>query len=262
MSEVQVFAFLLILTRVSAFVGFFTLFSFSQLPRLVKVGMATGLSVFWLGELDSIADSITDSITGDRLEMISSVLMLGREFLIGLMLSIALNLFFMPCKIAGAYVGQELGLSLASITNPGTPDSSTLVTRVFETFTVLIFFCLDLHHFLIMTIDYSFRELAGKIDVLALPTQQLVAMLNSSGDYGLMVIAPLAVILMIITLCLGLLNRAAPALNLFTIGMSIRSGFGIFCIFMLLPVILGALRGYLFRVQSDIEQLLIAFQGS
>lgn len=255
MNEPQLMAALLILTRVSVFVGFFTLFSFQQLPRLVKISMAVGLSVFWFGELETTAGSLADA----RFGMLQSTLLLGKEFLIGAMLAIALNLMLMPCKIAGAYIGQELGLSLASISNPGTPDSATLITRVFETFTVLAFFALDLHHFLIMTMDYSFRELTGRFDVFAMPTEQLVSMLNDTSDYGLMIIAPLVVLLMIVTLGLALLNRAAPTLNLFSIGMGLRTGFGIFCMLMFLPVLFGGIRGYLLRLESEIEGLLVGF---
>ena len=256
MTEPQVIAFMLILTRVSAFVGFFTLFSFRQLPQLVKVGMAVGLSVFWIGQYESTVNVMAEVPIG----LLDSVLMLAREFIIGLMLAIALNLFFMPCKIAGAYVGQELGLSLASVSSPGTPDSATLVTRVFETFTILIFFSLELHHFLIMAIDFSFKHLTGKINPLSLPVEQLVSMLNDTSDYGLMVIAPVAVILMVVTLSISLLNRAAPTMNLFSVGIGVRTGLGIFCLAMLLPVIFGSLRGYLLRIQNELEQLLLAFQ--
>ncbi len=256
MTEAQVLAFVLVVTRVTTFVAFFTLFSFRQLPLLIKIGISVSLSVFWFGETENAGLPSLENIG-----MVDSFLLLGREFGIGLMLCTALNLFFMPCKVAGAYVGQEMGLSLASLSNPGTPDSATLVTRIFETFTVLIFFSLDLHHFLIMAVDFSFQHVTNNFSIMLFPTEQLVSMLNSSSDYGLMVIAPLALILMIVTLSLSLLNRAAPTLNLFSVGIGVRAGFGIFCIAMLTPVIFGALRGYLQHIQSDVEQFLMLFQG-
>lgn len=254
MNESQIIVFLLILTRVAAFVGFFSLFSFQQLPRMIKVGIAVGLSVFWFGQLPEDA-AINLSSTG----MIDGTLLLAREFAIGITLAITINLFFMPAKVAGAYIGQELGLSLASISSPGTPDSATLITRVFETLTVLLFFVLDLHHFFILVIDYSFKTLWGKIDILNLPTEQLVYLLNLTNDYGLTIVGPLAVLLGIITVGIAILNRVAPTLNLFSVGMSLRTGFGIFCMVLLLPVLFNALQGHLIRIRSDIEQLLVAF---
>ncbi len=256
MSETQVIAFLLILTRVSVFVGFFTLFSFRQLPNMVKVGIATSLSVFWYGELYAHAEVLADVDLG----VIDGSLWFAREFVIGMMLSVALNLFFMPCKIAGAYIGQEMGLSLAAISSPGTPDSGTLITRIFESFSILAFFALDFHHFLLLTIDYSFKRIDDRIDVLNLPTKQLTTMLNVTSDYGLMIVGPIAIILAIVTVGLAILNRVAPSLNLFSVGLSVRTGFGILCLAVLIPVIFEGIEGYLTRVQGDIEQLLALFR--
>ena len=253
MIESQVVVFLLILTRVSAFIGFFTLFSFRQVPRMIKVGVAVGLSVFWFGQLPG--EDVTGFAATGMLE--GSLLML-REFAIGVMLATVINLFFMPAKVAGAYIGQELGLSLAAISSPGIPDSATLITRVFEAFTVLLFFLMNLHHFFILVLDYSFRSLWGEIDILNLPTERLTAMLNLTSDYGLTIVGPLAVLLGIITVGIAILNRVAPTLNLFSVGMSVRTGFGIFCMVLLLPVLFNALRGHLLRIQHDIEQLLVA----
>ena len=255
MTESEVIAFMLILTRVSAFVGFFTLFSFQQLPRLIKVGLAVGLSVFWFSQF---RNTDLTSFSGS-VGILDGTLLLAGEFAIGVMMAIAINLFFMPAKIAGAYVGQELGLSLASISSPGTPDSATLITRVFETFTVLVFFVLDFHHFVILVIDHSFRELWGKINILSLPTEHLVASLNITNDYGLNMAGPLVVLLAIVTITIAILNRVAPTLNLFSVGMSLRTGIGILCLVVFLPVLFNAIRGYLMRTQENIEQLLMIF---
>lgn len=246
--------FMLVLTRVSAFVAFFPLFTRRQLPTLVKVGLSASLALFWFAELDQTAlltASAAGSLTG-----LAGVLLIVREAVIGIVLSIALGLFFWPARVAGAYVGQELGLSLASISDPGSQDSSTLVTRLFETFTVLIFFGINLHHFVILVIHASFDPALIQVGVLRLPTEQLVTMLARVIDYGLLIAAPVLVLLMMVTLLLSFLNRAAPTLNLFSVGMSIRAGLGIFCLFLFCPVIFGAMESYLYRVQEDIEELL------
>ena len=58
-------------------------------------------------------------------------------------------------------------------------------------------------------------------------------MLTDSGDYGLLIAAPLIDhFFMLVTLVLAFLNRAAPSLNLFSVGMSIRAGLGVFCLFL------------------------------
>ena len=248
----QMMLFMLVLTRVSAFIAFFPLFSKKQLPNLVKIGMAASLSIFWVGQIESTVDlSGVESLTS-----FSGVLMVIKEMIIGTILSITLGLFFWPARVAGAYVGQELGLSLASITDPGAQDSSTLVTRLFDTLVILVFFSINLHHFLILVIHESFQRFLTGANLFALPTEYLVETLNSVSDYGLLIAAPLMILFMMVTLVLAFLNKAAPSLNLFSVGMSMRAGLGVFCLLLFSPIVLGAMQTYLFRVQEDIEEIL------
>jgi flagellar biosynthetic protein FliR len=123
-TEVQVVSFILVLARVSAFIAFFPLFAKRQLPNTVKVGLSGGLTFFWYGMVEA---QLSQNPAAADLDVVSSVLMLAQEVTIGVVLSIALGLFFIPAKIAGSYIGQELGLSLASISDPGSQDSSTLI---------------------------------------------------------------------------------------------------------------------------------------
>ena len=130
------------------------------------------------------------------------------------------------------------------------------MTRIFETFSILIFFGINLHHFVILVIHASFNHFFSQVSLLELPVEHLVNMLSDVSDYGLLIAAPLVILFMLVTLSLAFLNRAAPALNLFSVGMSIRTGFGIFCLALFCPVIFGAMQTYLYRVQEDIEELL------
>ena len=257
-TEVQVVAFVLVLARVTAFIAFFPLFAKRQLPNTVKVGLAGGLTFFWYGMVEAQL-SQDPGAAAANMNVVSSFLLLTKEVTIGVVLSIALGLFFLPAKIAGSYVGQELGLSLASISDPGSQDSSTLISRVFEAFSILIFFSINMHHFLILVIHFSFDQMLGKIDILRLPTEDLVSLLNRVSDYGFLIVGPVAILFMLITIGLAYLNKAAPTLNLFSVGMSIRSGFGIFCLLIFCPVIFGAIQSYIFRMQADIEEVLTVF---
>ena len=253
----DVVLFLLVLARVSVFVAFFPLFSKKQLPNQVKAGLATARSVFWLADAKNVMPQLS-------LEDVGSLLFLFlvfKEICIGLLLSMVLGLFFWPARIAGSYVAQELGLSLAAISDPGSQDSSTLVSRVFEAFSMLLFFSLNLHHFIILSLHLSFNETMTRVGLLELPTEELVAAFNRTSDYGLLIVAPLLVLLMLVTLVLAFLNRAAPAMNLFSVGMSIRVGFGGLLLFLFCPILFGAIEIYFYRVQEDIEYLMQSLLG-
>ena len=250
--------FVLVLARVSAFVAFFPLFARKQLPQIVKVGLAVSLTMFFYASAEKHC-GITSASLPD-IGFLESILLVSKEIFIGVTLGITLGIFFIPAQIAGSYVGQELGLSLASISDPATQDSSGLLSHIFEAFSILVFFALNLHHFLIIVVHNSFERMMGpRVNLLELPTETIVTLFNRVNDYGFLIIAPLVIVFMLITLGLAFLNKAAPALNLFSVGMSIRSGAGIMCMLFFCPVIWGAIQHYLFRVQHDIEQILMKF---
>lgn len=249
--------FLLVLARVSVFVGFFPLFSRRQVPAQVKVGLAVALAIFWLAD----AKSVIPLPEMQALESWWFIVLVIKEIFTGMLLAMILGLFFWPARIAGSYVAQELGLSLAAISDPSSQDSSTLISRIFEAFSVLVFFSLNLHHFIILTIHLSFNHSLTQVGLIELPTEQITSAINRLSDYGLLIVAPLLVLLMLVSLVLAFLNRAAPSLNLFSVGMSIRVGLGGFLLLLFSPIIFGAIEIYFYRVQADIEDLLTALVG-
>jgi flagellar biosynthetic protein FliR len=245
------------LSRVGAFVAFFPLFAGRYLPHIVKAGLAIALTVFWMGTPTVHG---LDDIKVAELPTITAFVLIGQEVGIGILLALTLGVFLIPARIAGAYVGQEIGLSLAAVSDPGSVDSSTLVTKTFEAFAVMVFFACNFHHFLILLLHVSFRELSGKINLLKLPTELLVSVTQLVCDYGLLIIAPIGICLFLLTVGIAFLNKAAPTLNLFSVGMTVRSGIGIFCLLAFSPVIFQAIHLYFCRTQRDIEQIFAAFQ--
>lgn len=253
-AEQQILAFVLILARVSAFIGFLPIFAQKQLPRMVKAGLAVSLTAFWFGSLPP------DSFAIEQINAVTSVLLIAKEVGIGFLLAMMLGFMFIPAKIAGAYVGQEMGLSLASVSSPAGTDSSTLLTSIFETFTVLLFFGLNLHHFIVVLLHYSLVQLSAKIDLLKLPTEGIVGMTGNLFEYGNLIAGPVGLCLFIVTVGLALLNKAAPAMNLFSVGMAVRSGLGIFCLAIFMPVILKSVEMYFQLHLEEIESLLLHFE--
>ena len=212
------------------------------------------LTLFWYGSLPA------ESMFTGNINVVTSVLLIAQETGIGFLLAAVLGFMFVPAKIAGAYVGQEMGLSLAAVSSPSGSDSSTLVTTVFETLAIMLFFGLNLHHFLVMFLHVSLVELSGKIDLLDLPTELLVESTHALSEFGCLLIGPAGICLFVLTIALALLNKAAPTLNLFSVGMSLRAGLGLVCLIVFMPVIMKSMEMYFFRHQQDLENFAVYFQ--
>lgn len=251
MQDAYILSFVLVLARVSAFVGFLPLFGRQQVPAMIKAGLATALTFFWFGTAPQIENP-------SDLNFLWSALLILKEIGIGIFLAILMGFLLIPARIAGSYIGQEIGISMEPVTQSGS-DQATILTAIFESFAILLFFGLNLHHFLILVLHHSLEDLAGKISLLDLPTESLIMWVDKLSHYGLLIMAPVGVLGFAIVVCLFLLNKAAPTMNLFSVGMPLRIGLGLLGLFLFLPAIWVSVEVYFERMLFEIEQLMSYF---
>lgn len=249
----SILPFVLILVRVSAFIGFFPLFGQRQIPVTVKAGLATALALFWFGSTPPT------SYNASNIPTVLAIILVAQEVGIGILLAMLLGFMLIPARIAGSYIGQEIGISMEPVTHSGS-EQSTMMATIFESFAILMFFGLNLHHFMILLLHYSMHELAGKISLLELPTDGLIQMIDHLSEYSLLILAPIGIVSFVMVIGLFFLSKAAPTMNLFSVGMPLRVGLGIFCLIVFLPVLVKSIETYFHRMAGELEQLLSYFQ--
>lgn len=225
----QVLAFSLVLTRVAAFVTVMPVFRRELVPRVVKLGLVFALSLVWWR-----ADTLSGVPVNPSLPLLGLVLI--REACLGAALGFLMGLFLLPTQIAGSWLSQELGLSLASMSDPVSQESSTIMSQILSAAATLAFLSLDLHHYLFAALGLTFahipfgRGLDGEFFSAA-----AVDGLATGHEIGMTIAAPVGVLLFLITVVLFLLNRASPQLNLFSIGLPLRLAAGFLALLVLLP---------------------------
>ena len=143
--EAAFLSFGLITARVSAFVATVPYFGGVSTPRLIKAALVLALAVFWFLTLGAEPAAALRSHDGE-IVWLKYVLALGREILLGGMLGYIFSLFTVPFRTAGEFIGQEMGLTLASISDPTQGTQTSVLGQVFETIGVLLFFGLNIHH--------------------------------------------------------------------------------------------------------------------
>lgn len=253
MDEFQVLSFMLVLSRVSAFIGFFPLFGQHQLPVMVKAGLATALTAFWYGTIP------VSPYVGQEISTLLAVLLIAQEVGIGLLLAMMLGFLLLPARIAGSYIGQEIGISMEPVTNSGS-EQSTMMASIFESFAILLFFGLNLHHFIILFLHLSMNQLANKINLMDLPTEGLVNLVDQLPEYGLLILAPMGVLSFVMVIGLFFLSKAAPTMNLFSVGMPLRVGLGLFCLTIFIPVLIRSMVMYFHQMLAELEQFMGYFE--
>jgi flagellar biosynthetic protein FliR len=233
----------LILARVAAFVGVLPVFGGTQTPNLVKLGLTMALTVMWstsmfgetLGQMPATATTPTMTAVW--------ILALGREAAFGALFGFLFSLFLLPARIAGEFLAQEMGLSFGAMASAVGTGSETTPATILELFASLLFLGLDLHHVFLAVLDATFRRFpVGQ--GLSLPMCDAVGATASAEEWGILLGMPVALCLFVATIALAFLNRAAPQLNLYTVGFPLRLIVGLGALVVMLPyMIAGIVQG-------------------
>ena len=163
------------------------------------------------------------------------VLGVASEVLLGFVLAIGVRMLFAAVELAGQFIGFQMGFNMASAMDPETGGQSTVMSQFLYLFTILIFFSLNGHHMFIRALAASFYKVPP--DSFHLNTSVVGALVKVSGDMFLIAIkmaAPIMIALFLSNLCLGIVARTVPQVNVLMIGFPLNIFLGMILFSLLL----------------------------
>lgn len=167
---------------------------------------------------------------------LQGVVAVGEQVLIGGLLGFMFHLVMAALNLFGAMVSSQMGLSMAQINDPMSGQMSDVVTSLMYVVFILLFFAVDGHLILTHVLARSFTVWpvgSFAFDIEALKRLAFAVGWMFSAAVALML--PVMFATLVVQAGLGLLNRAAPALNLFALGFSVTTMFGLLLLTLLLP---------------------------
>jgi flagellar biosynthetic protein FliR len=129
--------------------------------------------------------------------------------------------------VLGYLVSSQVGFSMAVMNDPLNGTSSDVVSALLSMLAIVIFFSIDGHLVLAGVIGQSFKvwPLGGGYSALLLQTVAWnVAWIFSAA---MLLAIPVVFSALVVQLGFGFLNRVAPTLNLFALGFSVITIFGL-----------------------------------
>jgi flagellar biosynthetic protein FliR len=235
----MIVSFSLVLARVASFVTVLPLFGTNSVPRLVRMGLALALTWVWFDF--SAVTAGAKSIGATDVPWLLFGVALGREAVLGALLGYLLGLFLVPARIAGEFIAQEMGLALGNTLDPTADQSTPPLAQVFENIGILVFFALDGHHVFFVALHATFASWPIGAMTASLPIERVVQSTTAAEEWGLLLAAPLGVCLFLTTVVLALMARAAPQLNMFSVGFSLKIGVGLVGALLFMPSMIRAL---------------------
>ena len=247
--------------RISAFVAFLAPFGGQHVPSMVKVGLIVALTAFWAPRgMDSAFTAVSsqETVGTDETPAASAVLYAGssarnggsrqwllwawlaaREVLFGASLGWLLGMILVPARIAGSWIAEQMGLTIASVTSATDTGSGNVLSVILESCGVLLLYSLSIHHDFLRMFDRFFDDY--KVGhVWGLPDSGwVINALTGLPERGLAIAAPLAVMMFLILFILMFAMKQSPQFNLFTFGMPFRLAAGLVAMVVMFPDILA-----------------------
>lgn len=179
------------------------------------------------------------------------------EIMSGLILGFVANMVFEVVRMAGSYMDVQIGLSMMNILNPTTKATDTPLANLSYFISMVIFFIIDGHHILIKCLIQSFNVVKIGQNIVFQDTFSVI--LNAFVKYfviGVKIAIPLVLIIIITELCMALVSRTVPAINVMILGMPVKMIVGLLTFVAILPLLMKLLV-YAFDSIPDIFQQIL-----
>lgn len=216
---------ILVFARVLPIVVFTPIFGGEAVPRRFRLGFA----VFLTGIL-VLAIPMSENPDVSRLAFAG---LLVKEALIGATMAVSLRIMFEAFRAAGAMSDLFRGTTMASILDASSREQTSLLGAFYFQLAMVLLVSLGGLGLITMALAETFVTLPvfapGPASLVGQPTTgELIGLLGSLFTSALKIAAPVLAIIVTTDLALGLLNRAAPQIQVFFLGFTVKGWLGLF----------------------------------
>ncbi|HZJ93633.1 MAG TPA: flagellar biosynthetic protein FliR [Thiopseudomonas sp.] len=212
-------SFLLPLFRIAAVLMVMPIIGTQLVPQRVRLYMSLAITLL-------LVPVLPDMPPVDALSL-QSILLIGEQIVIGAMLGFSLQLFFHIFVFAGQLISMQMGLGFASMMDPATGVSVPVLGQFLLMLVSLLFLAMNGHLVVFDILAESFVTLpvgqALNVDHFALLAGRLSWVIGAA----LLLALPAVSALLVINIAFGVMTRAAPQLNIFTIGFPLTLVMGL-----------------------------------
>ncbi len=194
----------------------------------VKIGLSFALTLVLAPILDPMPAVEPGSAIG--------LLILVQQIVIGVAMGFAMRIIFTAVEMAGQIIAMQMGLGFAVFFDPQNAAQTPVVGQFLGLIGILVFLALNGHLMIIEVLAQSFRALPVMVQPFSSAGWRAVA--GWGGEVflaGLLLSMPIMAALLITNLALGIMTRAAPQLNVFSVGFPITLAAGFVVLAVALP---------------------------
>ncbi|RMR13928.1 Flagellar biosynthetic protein fliR [Pseudomonas syringae pv. primulae] len=224
-------SFMLPMFRIVALLMTMPVIGTTLVPRRVRLYLAFAITIV-------VAPALPAMPPVQALDL-SGLLLIGEQIIIGAGMGLSLQMFFHIFVIAGQIISTQMGMGFASMVDPTNGVSSAVIGQFFTMLVTLLFLSMNGHLVALEILVESFTTMPVGGGLLVNNFWELANGLGWALSAGLRLVLPAVTALLIINIAFGVMTRAAPQLNIFSIGFPLTLVLGMVILWMTMGDILN-----------------------
>ncbi|MEZ4224493.1 MAG: flagellar biosynthetic protein FliR [Polyangiaceae bacterium] len=247
--RLELYAFLLEGVRILGVVLIAPL-AWSVAPVRVRAGLVLLLTVVAHGRTPA------DPSVGQSL--LNLVFALCSEFVVGLSMGFVVRLGIAVAEVAAEAIGPLIGLGVAQVFDPSISGTQTVLAKLFRHFAILLAVVLGVHRVVLGAVLASFRVLPpGTASGVHATVPSILELSANTLAAGVRIAVPIIAILFMTQVALAFISRAAPAMQIFSIGFAVTLIVGMSVLILAAPDMGHQVMSELSHTGRRIEELLL-----
>jgi flagellar biosynthetic protein FliR len=220
--------------RLAPIIIFTPLFGGEITPKRYRVGLAILLT--------GILAATQASASPAPAETLHFAALLVKESVLGFTLAVIIKIVFESFTAVGALADLSRGASNAMLFNPMARQQSSVLGAFYMQLALVLFVSIGGHAMLIAALADSFTFVPAQsvmpADLVAAPTtDMLIQLVSGLFALALRLAAPVLIVVFILDLSLGLLNKVTPQVQVFFLSMALKPWIGLILVLLSLGLV-------------------------
>jgi len=254
----NILIFFLVFARIFALLQTAPILSSSSIPGMVRVGFAFVLSFV-------VSPSVIQSGYPLPQSGLSYALLLVGEAVIGISLGLILTVIFSVFTVSGQFYSVQMGFGASQVFDPLAQIQIPLMGQFLNLMAMFIFL-IDggLQKVFLTGIFRSFQSIRA-VDFMVMKDPLYKIFLRSLSvmfEQALVLAFPILGVLLLVSISMGLLAKAAPQMNLLMLGFPIKISVAFIMLFVTIPFLMEAFERIIDSGFYGVLQFLNSIRGA
>jgi len=217
---------LIVFARVTGIFSFNPIFGRANVPMRVRAAMSIVLTVVMLMSFGGVIGYIPQNIP-------SLVAVILKEAALGLIFGFVINLVLTVLIYAGETIDNQIGLGMAKVMDPGTNINMPVFANLYNNVFILYFFLTGGHlsYIRLFSQSYEMLPIGFEMSLSFVDASYRIAMfLGTVMTLAIKMAMPVIAAELVTELCVGVMMKAVPTIQVFVINIQLKLLLGLFII--------------------------------